>query len=102
MGLDKKIIIGVSVGDLNGIGAEIILKTFTDVRMFDFCTPVVFASYKAIQYTKKLLNISTQIQRVDSLDKLVDKKLNVINVWDETFNFDFGKESKKAGELSIL
>ena len=77
MNVDKKIIIGISVGDLNGIGAEIILKTFTDVRMFDFCTPVVFASYRAIQYAKKHLNLSTQIQRVDNLDKLVDKKLNV-------------------------
>tara|TARA_B110001454_G_C12686941_1_gene420582 strand:+ start:351 stop:1394 length:1044 start_codon:yes stop_codon:yes gene_type:complete len=102
MDVDKKIIIGISVGDLNGIGAEIILKTFADVRMFDFCTPVIFASYKSIQYSKKFLNLSTQIQRVESLDKLVDKKLNVLNVWEESFNFDFGKETKEAGKLAIL
>jgi len=101
MNIDKKISIGISVGDLNGIGAEIILKTFEDPRMFDFCTPVVFASQKSIQYLKKHLNVTTQTQRVESLDKLVDKKLNIINVWDESFNFEFGKESKKAGELAI-
>jgi len=101
MGIDKKISIGISVGDLNGIGAEIILKTFADPRMFDFCTPVVFASQKSIQYLKKHLNITTQTQRVESLDKLVDNKLNIINVWEDSFNFEFGKESEKAGGLAI-
>jgi len=101
MSIDKKISIGISVGDLNGIGAEIILKTFSDPRMFDFCTPVVFASQKSIQYLKKHLNLTTQTQRVESLDKLVDNKLNIINVWDESYNFEFGKESKQAGEFAI-
>ena len=102
MNVDKKISIGISVGDLNGIGAEIILKTFADPRMFDFCTPVVFASHKSIQYLKKHLNLTTQTQRIDSLDKPVDNKLNIINVWDESFNFEFGKENKKAGKLAII
>ncbi|MGB0897471.1 MAG: 4-hydroxythreonine-4-phosphate dehydrogenase PdxA [Flavobacteriaceae bacterium] len=101
MDMDKKIIVGISIGDLNGIGPEIVLKTFSDPRMFDFCTPVVFASQKAIQFLKKHLNITTQTQKVESLDKLVDKKLNIINVWDEPFNFNFGKETSKAGEYAI-
>lgn len=99
--MDRKIVIGISIGDLNGIGAEIVLKTFADPRMFDFCTPVVFASQKTIQYLKKQLNLTTQSQRVESLDKLVDKKLNIINTWEEPFNFQFGKETKEAGELAI-
>ena len=99
--MDKKIVVGISVGDLNGIGAEIILKTFADPRMFDFCTPVVFASQKAIQFLKKHLSLTTQTQKIESLDKLVDKKLNVINVWNDPFNFNFGKETKKAGEYAI-
>jgi 4-hydroxythreonine-4-phosphate dehydrogenase len=99
--MDKKIVVGISIGDLNGIGAEIMLKTFADPRMFDFCTPVVFASQKAIQFLKKHLNLTTQTQKVESLDKLIDKKLNIINVWNDPFNFDFGKETKKAGEYAI-
>jgi len=101
MSIDKKISIGISVGDLNGIGAEIILKTFSDPRMFDFCTPVVFASQKSIQYLKKHLNLTTQTQRVESLGKLVDNKLNIFNIWEESFNFEFGKESKQAGDFAI-
>ncbi len=100
--MDKKIVIGISVGDLNGIGAEIILKTFVDPRMFEFCTPVLFASNKAIQYLKKHFNLTTQTQKVESLDKLIQSKLNIFNVWDAPFNFSFGKEDKKAGELSVL
>lgn len=102
MNMDKKIVIGISIGDLNGIGAEIALKTFSDPRMFDFCTPVIFASQKAIQFLKKHLNLTTQTQKVESLDKLVDKKLNIINTWDKPFNFDFGKETKEAGNYTIL
>lgn len=100
--MDKKIIVGISIGDLNGIGAEIILKTFADPRMFDFCTPVLFASQKAIQFLKKHLSLTTQTQKIESLDRLVDKKLNIINLWDESFNFDFGKETKEAGKYAIL
>ncbi len=99
--MDKKIVIGISVGDLNGIGAEIILKTFVDPRMFDFCIPVLFASNKSIQFLKKHFNLTTQTQKVDNLNKLADRKLNIINVWNEPFNFNFGKEDKKAGELSV-
>ena len=49
----KKIKVGISIGDLNGIGSEIVLKTFDDSRMLDFCTPVIFASTKIITFLKK-------------------------------------------------
>ena len=54
----EKIRVGISVGDINGIGIEIILKTFEDSRMLDFCTPVIFASNKVISYHKKALKIN--------------------------------------------
>lgn len=49
----ENIIIGISVGDLNGIGSEIILKTFEDSRMLEFCTPIIFANVKIISFIKK-------------------------------------------------
>ena len=48
-----KIKVGISIGDLNGIGCEVVLKTFEDTRMMDFCTPIVFASNKTISQQKK-------------------------------------------------
>ncbi|MFD0963296.1 4-hydroxythreonine-4-phosphate dehydrogenase PdxA [Pseudofulvibacter geojedonensis] len=97
----KKIIIGISVGDLNGVGAELILKTFEDPRMFEFCTPVVFASNKAFQFLKKHLNMPVATQRVDSFERLSDKKLNIFSIWKESFNFEFGQETEEAGKRAI-
>ena len=50
MGNKEKLIVGISIGDLNGIGSEIVLKTFEDSRMLEFCTPVIFASVKLMSY----------------------------------------------------
>jgi len=97
----KKIVVGISVGDLNGVGAELILKTFEDPRMFEFCTPVVFASNKVFQFLKKHLNIPVATQRVDSFDRLSDKKLNIYSIWNLPFNFEFGQETKEAGKRAI-
>ena len=52
----KKIRVGVSVGDLNGIGMEVIIKTFEDKRMMDFCTPIIFGSSKVISHHRKALD----------------------------------------------
>ena len=51
---EKKIKIGISIGDLNGIGGELIVRTFSDNRLLEFCTPVVFASTKIMSFLKKL------------------------------------------------
>ncbi len=69
-----KIKVGISVGDLNGIGIEIVLKSFEDSRMLDFCTPIIFASSKVISYHKKALQLNTNIHGVDSLAKVVPQK----------------------------
>ena len=53
----ENIIVGISIGDLNGIGGEIVLKTFEDPRILDFCTPVIFASAKTMNFLKLILNL---------------------------------------------
>lgn len=52
----ENIIVGISVGDLNGIGSEVILKTFEDSRMLELCTPVIFANAKTLSFVKKALH----------------------------------------------
>ena len=59
MSNQDKIIVGISIGDLNGIGSEIVLKTFQDPRMLEFCTPVIFASVKVLSFFKKHYGIDT-------------------------------------------
>ncbi len=101
MSNEPKIRVGISIGDLNGIGPEIILKTFSDNRMFDFCTPVVFANSRLLQFFKKNLKLKTLIQSIKNIDQVVEGKLNVVDVWQETVAINYGKEDSKVGSYAI-
>ncbi len=98
---EGKIRLGISVGDLNGIGSEVILKTFEDSRMLDFCTPVIFASIKTLSFLKKHYKSSCTLYGVDKLDGIVHDKVNVYNVWKEYVNINFGQEDEKIGEFAV-
>lgn len=97
----EKIKLGISIGDLNGIGSEIVLKTFDDSRMLDFCTPVIFASAKLITFLKKHFNLSFHFQGIDDASKAIDGKINVMNVWKENVTVKFGEEDPTAGEYAF-
>jgi len=101
MSKHEKIILGISIGDLNGIGSEIVLKTFQDSRMLDFCTPVIFASVKLLSFFKKTYELDVDLHGIDSLDKIVHKKINVLNVWKEPINIEFGKEDPVIGSYAV-
>ena len=80
----QKPIIGITSGDLNGIGIECILKTFADPRMMEFCTPVVFASNKCINfYRKSIAESNVSFNSTKDWSKINPKQLNVFNVWEE-------------------
>lgn len=97
----EKIKVGISIGDLNGIGGEIVLRTFEDQRMLDFCTPVIFASAKTLNVVKKLLKIDMHFQGVDDASQAIEGKINVVNVWKEPVQINFGEEDKKVGEFAF-
>lgn len=98
---DKKIILGISVGDLNGIGSELIIKTFEDNRMLDFCTPVIFASIKTMSFFKKHFKSNIAFHGINHTDQIIHGKVNVFNVWKENVTISFGEESTKIGEYSV-
>ena len=93
--------IGISIGDLNGIGAEVVLKTFEDERILEFCTPVIFANSKVLSFIKKHLNIDLQFQGISDLNKIIDGKVNVYNVWKENVNINFGTPDTKVGNYAL-
>ncbi len=97
----KKIRLGISIGDLNGIGCEVALKTFEDNRMLDFCTPVLFASNKTISHQKQVLNIPISFNGVPNAAKVLDGKINVVNVWKESPKTDFGEATQEGGKYAI-
>lgn len=98
---EENIIVGISIGDLNGIGAEVALKTFEDARSLEFCTPLIFASTKAINFIKKHFNFNIHSHGINNIDEIVRGKINVFNCWKEDLNIEFGKEDAKIGSYSI-
>ena len=98
---EEKIKLGISVGDLNGIGPEIILKTFEDSRMLEFCTPVIFASIKAMSFFKKHFNSEINFHGINEGDQIIDGKINVFNVWKDNVAIEFGKEDTSIGKFAV-
>ena len=98
----QQIIVGISIGDLNGIGGEIILKTFQDPRMLEFCTPVIFASVKLMSFYKKHLDMQVNLHGINNLDQVAHKKINVLNLWKDSVNVSFGDETPEAGKYAII
>jgi len=93
--------VGISVGDLNGVGIELILKTFEDRRMFDLCTPVVFASDKSVSFYKKKINNNCSVFTTHHLNKLQKDKLNVFNVWKDMVEINPGTPTKVSGQKAF-
>ncbi len=93
--------VGISIGDLNGIGCEVILKTFEDSRMLELCTPVIFGSNKTISQQKNDLGINVTFHGVERAAHAIDSKINVVNVWKETPNIQYGQATPEAGKYAI-
>ena len=97
----ENIIVGISIGDLNGIGSEVVLKTFDDSRMLELCTPVIFANVKVLSFVKKALGLETPLHGIDQLDQIVIGKVNVLNIWREGFDLNFGTNDPIIGGYAI-
>jgi 4-hydroxythreonine-4-phosphate dehydrogenase len=97
----ENIIVGISIGDLNGIGSEVVLKTFEDSRMLELCTPVIFANVKIMSFIKKNLDSAVALHGIDKLDQILPGKINVFNVWREGVDLNLGTNDDKIGEYAI-
>lgn len=98
---DENVIVGISIGDLNGIGGEIILKTLEDNRTLELFTPVIFASVKTITFFKNHFNLDVSFNGINTLSEMVPGKINVFNAWHEKVDIQFGEEDPKMGALAI-
>ena len=98
---EENIKVGISIGDLNGIGPEVVLKIFEDSRMLEFCTPIIFASIKTLSFVKKYYKLEVNLNGINDLNQALNSKVNVYNCWKENVNINFGKDDKKIGEYAI-
>ena len=97
-----KIKVGISIGDINGIGMETIIKTFKDSRMMDFCTPIIFGSVKVASIHRKANDIQGfNFNIINKIEDANAKKANLLNLWKDEVEINFGKNSTRSGELSF-
>ena len=99
----QKLVIGISCGDLNGIGTELIIKTFADHRLLDHCTPIIFGSHKLINFYKKgLPDINFNYHSLKDLSQINHKQVNVYNCWEEDVSITPGQLTPEGGKYAVL
>lgn len=99
----EQIIVGITQGDINGIGYEVIIKALMDNRIMENCTPVVYGSPKVAAYHRKALNISNfSFNNIREASEANLKKANIINCLDDNVRVELGKSTTMAGESAVI
>lgn len=99
--MSERITVGITQGDVNGIGYEVILKTFADPTMFEFCTPVIYGSPKVMTYHRKAIDSPTNFNVVNSAREAQPDRLNVVNCNQEDVKVDFGIPTQESGTAAF-
>ena len=100
--MNDKVKIGITHGDVNGIGYEVIMKSLLDNRIYDICTPVLYGSAKVAAYHRKAIGIENfSLNNIKSPDEANPKRANLINCIDVEVRVELGKATKMAGEASL-
>lgn len=94
---------GITVGDINGIGLEVIIKTLSHPSVTQLCTPVIYGSSKVVSYHKNIVNPGEfTFHSTNSADKIYHQKINVVNCWQDTVNIVLGKETEEGGRFAHI
>jgi len=100
--MHPKPVIGISVGDLNGVGPEVIIKTFSDVRVMERCTPVIFASAKLLTAVhKSLAEVPFSFTTIKDFGQIDDKSVNLFACWDEDVPLQPGALTDVSGKYAV-
>ena len=98
---DNKIKVGITQGDINGVGYEVILKTFADPVMLELCTPVIYGSPKVAAYHRKSLEVSANFSIVNSAAEAANNRLSVVNCADDEIKVEYSKPDAEAGKAAL-
>lgn len=98
---DNKIRIGITQGDSNGIGLEVIIKTFMDPQMLEICTPVLFGSQKTFGHHRKTLNAEMRFNALRNADVLTPNQFGIVNVYEDDIPVEFGTATELSGKYSL-
>ncbi|HKH61092.1 MAG TPA: 4-hydroxythreonine-4-phosphate dehydrogenase PdxA, partial [Flavitalea sp.] len=102
MNPQQRPVIGISIGDLNGIGTELIIKTFSDHRILELCTPIVFASNKVINFYRKAIpEVNFSYQNIRDFTRIHHKQINLFNCWEEEVAINPGQLTETGGKYAV-
>lgn len=96
-----KIRVGISIGDFNGIGPEIIMKALKDKSITDFFTPIIFASGKLFTYQKNIFKLQVNFNYIEDVKDAVNGKINMVNLWKDNINVNFGVPTEESTKMAI-
>jgi 4-hydroxythreonine-4-phosphate dehydrogenase len=98
-----KIKIGISIGDVNGIGLEIIIKTLADAAIFNYCTPIVYGHTKVASFHRKSVNVQDlNFNVIAEASQALHRKANMINCWEEDVKIELGQSNEVGGKYAFL
>ncbi len=97
---EKMIRVAITQGDTNGVGYEVILKTFSDPTIFELCTPIIYGSPKIAAYHRKALNLETNFSIINTAEEARDGRLNILNCFNEEVKVELGHPSEEAGQAA--
>ena len=102
MGNQDTIKVGITQGDINGIGYEVIIKTLMEPHMIEMCTPIIYGSPKVAAYHRKALNVDNlSFNHIRNANEAHTKRVNIINCIDDNVRVELGKSTREAGESSF-
>lgn len=101
--MSKHIKVGISVGDINGIGTEVIIKALSDNRILQLCTPIVYGSNKLISFYKKTMDENEEFayQSIKSAEQADERKINILNCWHEDIEVHPGETTEAGGKYAF-
>lgn len=98
----KKIKAGISVGDINGVGVEVILKSFAKESVMDLCIPIVYAHTDVLYFHMDALGLKNiELNIIHTEEDAVEGKINVFSGWDESVYYDLGKNRPSGGKYAL-
>lgn len=97
----QKIRVGITIGDINGIGPEVIIKTLDNPKILDFCTPVIYGSAKVVSYHKNIVKANEfNFHSIQNAGRLNPNRVNVLNCWEDTVNIALGRATEEGGQCA--
>ena len=100
--MSKNIKVGISIGDLNGIGFEVIIKALEDARMLSNATVVIYSSARIASFYRKMFDIPFNYVKVSNADDIQEGKINMLNLWEDDFKIEPGVSTLEGGKVAFM